>query len=464
MAVCDGYASVAPIWWLLPTRPAAAKTPLKSRGPHPDSAYSSLDHSHGTKMLKKIPIAELRLGMHLHAVEGSWLDHPFWRSKFVLTKVADLQSLRTSSLTHCWIDSEKSLASAATPPGDETQNSAETLFAPFVLSGDTSGRAATAAEDSVPFDEELKQAARLCRKSKEVVKQLFGDVRMGKTFDPQCIRPMVAELAASVFRNPGALISLTRLKTKDDYTYMHSVAVCALMIAFARELGMDVEACRDAGLAGLLHDVGKTSMPLEILNKLGKLSEAEFAVMRSHPERGHELLIKTGTAGLAALDVCLHHHERVDGTGYPRGLLSGEISLLARMAAICDVYDAISSSRPYKFAWDPADSIARMASWVGHFDPEVFPVFVRSLGIYPSGSLVRLQSGRLAVVVKQHPKDLTVPTVKAFFSTKANMPIAVVRIDLSRREAHDAIVCREPRGSWNFPNLEALWAGESSQT
>jgi len=308
----------------------------------------------------------------------------------------------------------------------------------------------------------MVQAARLCRQSKLAVQQLFAEVRMGKALSAQAFQPLVEELAASVFRNPGALVSLARLKTKDDYSYMHSVAVCALMVALARELGMDVPACREAGLAGLLHDVGKALMPLELLNKPGKLSEAEFVVMRSHPLRGHELLVEGGSAGAAALDVCLHHHERVDGSGYPHGLKGEAIAPAARMGAICDVYDAISSTRPYKAAWDPADSLSRMASWDGHFDAPLFAAFVRSLGIYPTGSLVRLRSGRLAVVVKQDSKNLTAPTVKAFFSTKSNMPTAVSQIDLARPDANDAILAREPRGQWNFPHLETLWAGEAA--
>lgn len=129
------------------------------------------------------------------------------------------------------------------------------------------------------------------------------------------------------------------------------------------------------------------------------------------------------------------------------------------MGAICDVYDAISSNRPYKQAWDPADSLSRMASWKGHFDPRLFASFVRSLGIYPSGSLVRLGSGRLAVVVKQHPKDLTSPTVKVFFSTKSNMSVALTQIDLSRKDAGDSIVARESKAAWGFANLDVLWTG-----
>jgi HD-GYP domain-containing protein (c-di-GMP phosphodiesterase class II) len=228
-------------------------------------------------------------------------------------------------------------------------------------------------------------------------------------------------------------------------------------------VGFDTDACREAGLAGLLHDVGKALMPLDVLNKPGKLSEAEFDVMRSHPVRGHALLVEGGTASATALDVCLHHHERIDGTGYPHRLSGEAITQMARMGAICDVYDAISSTRPYKGAWDPADSISRMASWRGHFDPTLFAVFVKSVGIYPTGSLVRMRSGRLAVVVTQHATELTAPTVKVFFSTKSNMPIPVTEIDLSRTDVSDAIIAREPRDQWKFPQLDTIWAGEAGR-
>jgi HD-GYP domain-containing protein (c-di-GMP phosphodiesterase class II) len=241
---------------------------------------------------------------------------------------------------------------------------------------------------------------------------------------------------------------------------MHSVAVCALMVALGRTLGFDDERCRQAGMAGLLHDMGKAVMPPEILNKPGRLTAEEFAVMRTHPEAGHRLLAEGRGADAVALDVCLHHHERIDGTGYPQRLQGEDITLHARMGAVCDVYDAITSNRPYKAGWDPAESIARMASWSGHFDATVFAAFVKSLGIYPTGSLVRLASGRLAVVVEQNPQSLTTPVVKVFFSTKSNLPVPAELLDLTR--GTDRIAAREARCDWNFPQLESLWAGEGA--
>jgi putative nucleotidyltransferase with HDIG domain len=294
---------------------------------------------------------------------------------------------------------------------------------------------------------------------------MFQEARMGNAVSAEDCAPLVEEISNSVARNPGALISLARLKTADDYTYMHSVAVCALMIALARQLKLDEQQTRQAGLAGLLHDLGKAMVPNEVLNKPGKLTDEEFAIVKKHPEYGHEALLQGSGVSDIALDVCLHHHEKVDGSGYPHKLKGEEISLFAKMGAVCDVYDAITSNRPYKAGWDPAESLRKMAEWAkGHFDEAIFQAFVKSVGIYPVGSLVRLETGRLGVVIEQSEKSLLAPKVKVFFSTKSNVRIRPEEIDLSRPGAQDKIAGREDPAKWNIPDLNELWAGAAAST
>jgi putative nucleotidyltransferase with HDIG domain len=313
------------------------------------------------------------------------------------------------------------------------------------------------------MQEEAARAAKICAKSKQAVVSMFQEARMGNAIDAKDCAPLVEEISNSVMRNPGALISLARLKTADDYTYMHSVAVCALMIALSRQLGLDEEQTRQAGLAGLLHDLGKAMVPNAILNKPGKLTDEEFAEIKKHPAYGHKALLAGNGIPEIALDVCLHHHEKVDGSGYPKGLKADQITLFSKMGAVCDVYDAITSNRPYKAGWDPAESLRKMAEWAkGHFDEAVFQAFVKSLGIYPVGSLIRLDSGRLGVVIEQSEKSLLAPKVKVFFSTKSNVRIKPEVVDLSRPGAQEKIAGREDPAKWNIPDLDELWAGAAA--
>lgn len=405
-------------------------------------------------MLRKIPTDHLRVGMFVHEVCGSWLEHPFWRGSFMVT--AEEQIAQLGAIREVIIDTDKGRDVDMRVVSGIELPSTDFSDLPEPLSSEPS-QAAPAAMQRTTFSEELVRAGRVLAKSREAMQAMFQDARMGKALDTEHCLPLVNEIADSVERNPGAIVSLARLKTSDAYTFMHSVAVCALMVSLARQLQLSEAQAREAGMAGLVHDMGKALMPTEVLNKPGALTQEEFAIMKSHPEAGYQLLKEGGAVGEVALDVCLHHHEKINGRGYPKGLKGDEISLYAKMGAVCDVYDAITSNRPYKAGWDPADSLTKMAAWTkeGHFDERVFQAFVKSMGIYPTGSLVKLQSGRLAVVVEQGKGSLLSPIVRVFFSTKSNQPIPVELIDLSK--SVDQIVARESKSQWGFQNLDQLW-------
>lgn len=407
-------------------------------------------------MLKRISVSDVCLGMFIHELCGSWMEHPFWKTRFLLKSQKDLQRLRDSAVRELWIDTSKGLDIALGQTEAEVASQTEAVLQAAAESAPLVER--------VAFDIEVQRAIRLCHRSKEAVIEMFGDVRLGRAVDTEEARGLVEEITQSVARHPNALISLVRLKKADEYTYMHSVAVCALMVALARQLGLDEATIREAGLAGLFHDVGKVAIPDEILNKPGKLTDAEFAIVRGHPEAGSQFLMASPEVSELALEVCLHHHEKMDGSGYPHHLKGEEISLFARMGAVCDVYDAITSDRPYKKGWNPAESIRKMAEWSkGHFDEPIFQAFVKSVGIYPTGSLVRLESGRLGVVLEQHEQSLLTPLVKVFFSAKTKTPLMVETIDLSKLIGRDKIVARESAEDWGFRNIEELWSGIPSK-
>lgn len=405
-------------------------------------------------MLKRIAAKDIRMGMFITELCGSWMEHPFFKTKFLLEDEQDLESLIKSGIKEVWINTDKGLDADEVTAGksiDDIEQETEAML------GDAS---IPRRIEKTSMDAEVKSAQKICARAKSAVIDMFNDARMGKAIQVEHVQALVEEISESVLRQPHALISLARLKNSDEYTYMHSVAVCALMIALARQLNLDEDMVHEAGLAGLLHDLGKMGIPNKILNKPGKLTDEEFNTIKSHPQIGASILLNNPLVSPMVLDVVLHHHEKVDGSGYPHKLNGDTISLFAKMGAVCDVYDAITSNRPYKKGWSPAESIRKMAEWSkGHFDESVFQAFVKTVGIYPTGSLVRLESGRLGVVTEQSETSLLTPKVKVFFSAKMKTPILQETLDLSTLIGKDKIIGRESPDDWGFRHLDDLWRG-----
>ena len=390
--------------------------------------------------------------MFVQELCGSWMDHPFWKSRFLLDSEKDLQRLQGSAIRELWIDTEKGLD----VPGGESAAQVAASTEARLLAAERE----PAAKPQTDLDDEMGRALKLCARSKERLAELFAEVRSGAPLDGPQLEAQVEDIGESLNRHPHALISLARLRAASDYHYLHALAVSALMIALARQLGLSDELVQEAGVAGLLHDLGEALMPAELLNSPGKLSRIDTTLLRDHPALGAETLAKQGFSA-ALVDVCLHHHEKPDGSGYPHRLQGEQIGLLAKMCAICDVYDALTSDRPYQKGLDPAEAMRKMAEWCpAQFDDGIFRAFVKALGIYPTGSLVRLESGRLGVVLEQHPQSLLTPKVKVFFSAKSKAPIPQEVLDLSKLVGRERIVGREAEEDWGFRNLEELWSGE----
>ncbi|MBG7621612.1 HD-GYP domain-containing protein [Herbaspirillum sp. AP02] len=385
-------------------------------------------------MLKFILPSQLRLGMYVQSLSGAWRAPASLRKPFLLEKEDDLLTLQDSPLRAVLIDTSRGSDTESDPaarrrggdPGDRE------------LDAPDKHPSAVRSTRKVDLRREREQAARIISRAEETVVNMFSEARMGRTIDLLEAGDLVSEITASVSRNADALVSLVRLKTADNYTYMHSVAVCAMMISLSNQLGLPAAEREQAGMAGLLHDIGKMAVPLDILNKPGRLTDEEFATVRSHPVTGYGLLKELPGIGSATLDVSLHHHERMDGAGYPYQLAGERISIFARMGAVCDVYDAITSNRPYKSGWDPARSLQHMAQSKGHFDFDVLQGFVRAVGIYPIGSCVTMQSGHLAIVLDQQPGHLLNPLVRIFYSIRDNREVGPALLDL--RHSTDRIL------------------------
>jgi putative nucleotidyltransferase with HDIG domain len=343
--------------------------------------------------LRRIPSEQLRVGMYIHAFDGSWFDHPFWSRNFLLQRESDLATVLRSDISTLLIDTSK---------GADLPLPAQTW-------------AESPAEDTRTPNEKTAAATQVVNRARDVVRGVFDSARLGKAIESRAVTSVVEEVVTSIENNRHALLKVLRLKKKDEYTYLHSVAVCALMVNLARQLGIDEQSAADLGTAGLLHDIGKVMVPAEVLNKPGKLTEEEYVLAKTHALEGYRLLGEVDDLPATALDVCQHHHEKIDGTGYPHGLRGAQVSRAARMGAICDVYDAVTSNRPYKDAWTPLDAITRMRQWAGHFDPQILSAFMVSIGVFPLGTVVQLCDDRLGVVI-EGGRNSTRPKVLAFYS------------------------------------------------
>lgn len=372
-------------------------------------------------MIKKAPVSQLCVGMYVHDLGASFLDHAFWRSRFLIQNERKLRSLRESKLEWVLIDTSR---------GVDVPAAAGTQAVPEA--NQQSARAPDAEPPSATSEQQAFDDARdIIEGSRQQVQQLFDEADLGGKIDLRQIEDLVQDMADSIDGHPDALTSLARIKRADQYLYAHSVAVSALMTALARTLGLSDEQIRLAGMAGLLHDIGKIGDAAAISGKLGRPVPPCEELQRKHPQAGAEALSRDSNVPPEVIDVCLHHHERFDGQGFPDGLAGEDISLLARMAAICNYYDEVISTRPFKKGWDPAFALFKMLQSSGQFDMDLLGAFVRTVGRYPVGSIISLTQSELGLVVAQNPGTPELPVVKIFYSIRWSHAIPERRVNLA---------------------------------
>lgn len=304
-------------------------------------------------MLKRIPKEQTQLGMFVEDVEGAWQDNPFNTRRFKLESAAQVDAIKRSQLTAVIINTALGLDIAAARPPRPAQSSTE--------------------------KERIAAVSGVLSETEAAVEGLFAKARQSETADLADYAPVMGKIIDVMNEEPYVFRVVSRLKTKDNTTFQHSVAVSALMAQFGAYLKLGEEMVRTLAMGGLLHDIGKMKIPEEILTKEGKLTEEEFALIRDHPTLGHAILSGSADVSPIILDICLHHHEQLNGGGYPKGLRNEQISLPARIAAICDVYEAITSVRPYKTAWSTPDALAWMMERKGHFDRSLLAEFIASI-------------------------------------------------------------------------------------
>ena len=409
-------------------------------------------------MLKRIDARDVKMGMFIAQFGGSWFEHPFWRAKFVVETKAQRDRITQASVSYVVIDESRGLAFAQENKGHEardnrtpkTRNPAACKHA-----ANPKRKGARQSANAARALSARQQAIATLSRSKAAVSKTFEDLQVGWAVDLAPLGPVVDDIRAEIERDAKALFSVTRLKKKDDYTYLHSVAVCALMVALAQQMGYENDQARELGIAGLLHDVGKIGTPDDILQKPGELSETERKVIRNHPEHGHTMLSEMRGISPVALDVCLHHHEKVDGTGYPFGLAGEEISVFTRMAAVCDVFDALTSYRSYKKSMSDEMALEKMWSWEGHFDRHILGQLMIAIHAIPAGFLVRLSDDTLAVIQPRKTYD-TVIRAKAVYSAKDRCRIEDTTVSIASAGEDLRIVAVEDPLEWGFSSVDEM--------
>jgi HD-GYP domain-containing protein (c-di-GMP phosphodiesterase class II) len=404
-------------------------------------------------MIKKIAIEQLKIGMYVHDLNCDWLDHGFIRNHFLLKKEADFARIQQLSIRDLYIDTDKGLDAAPAPSASDVEAELEQELAQLKVAS---------VEQPVPLTAERGRARQIHQEAIGVVSGLMEEARLGQQINLEHANPVVHEMVGSIFRNQNALLALSRIRQVGRYTFEHSVNVAVLMVAFARALDLERELIHDIGLGALLHDMGKVLVPPEILNKPGSLTDTEFAVMRDHVVYTGDILTQVPGLPPIALAVALEHHERVDGSGYPYHKANAEISLYGQMASIADVYDALTTDRVYHKALEPHQALRKLLEWSNHhFDPILVQKFIRCVGIYPVGTLVRLHSGRIGVVVETGRQGLLHPVVRVVMDAKRRTFLAAQDVDLSKLGAgsEEKIVAAEVPAQWGIDPVQVLLCG-----
>jgi putative nucleotidyltransferase with HDIG domain len=406
-------------------------------------------------MIKKVKAADLRVGMYIHDLNVPWLEHGFSRNRFLIQDDSQIAKILELNNSEVLIDTVKGIDEAHSPTLEE----AESALMDKMIDAATSP-----SSDSAGLNSALTwiESQRIHSEAVKVVSDVLGDARLGKQANIELAAPVVANITDAVLQNDGTLVSLCRIKNSDTYTFQHSVSISALLVTFCHSLGtFNSNQLMEFGLGGLFHDVGKMKIPTEILNKPGRLTDEEFAIMRSHVIEGVNYLQRGNNFSEAALKIVAEHHERFDGTGYPNGLFGDAISEIGQMTSIVDVYDAITSIRVYHSALEPSDALKRIFEWSGkHFDGTLVQRFIKAIGIYPVGSLIRLESGHLAVVLRQNEKNMLAPLVRIVFDAKTGHRLIPKTMNLAAPNCQNQIVGYEIPDKWGINPMQFIGKGQ----
>ncbi len=381
-------------------------------------------------MEKKIAAGEVTQGMFVCRLDRPWLETPFLLQGFYVMNDEDISAL----MEYCeFVYIETEVPELKLSPKDSLNGNN-----PWRQTVSDLPRPAKEYRSQTTVEEEVTIAKSLRKEVCSAVDEIMSNVREDKKLDTERTKDVVSSMTESILRNPNAFLWMRMLKDKDSYTYSHCMDSSALAIAFGRYMGLSRTELEDLGIGALLSDVGKMQVPLELLNKPGKLTDKEFELVKKHVGYSVRIMQKSGGLSKTAIATAATHHERFDGSGYPRGLKGREIPVSGRMAAIVDCYDAITSDRPHRRPISANEAVRRLYDWRGSaFQSELVEQFIQTLGTYPTGSIVELNTGQVGIVVSQNRLRRLRPKIMLILDARKNKYDFAPMLDLLN-ETHDS--------------------------
>lgn len=400
-------------------------------------------------MKKLISVQDLRKGMYVAELDRPWLGTPFMFQGFEIRTDDQLQQLR-ELCEHVYIQEKEAPVSVAihrSPPVADTPPKVYALWQQTIglTTGKDSlhtipntGKPPVRYQDVTPVEEELQQAVEIEMSTRDALYTVLDDAKLGRSIDTTTAKKVVSQMTESILRNPDALVWLTHLKNKHEYTALHSLRVCVLALAFGRHLGYDSEKLAILGTGALLHDIGKLHVPVDILQKPTTLTREEFQIMKTHVPSGLKILENSPGIPPIALEVVGRHHERYSGNGYAFGMSGDTIGEFGLISAIVDTYDAITSDRSYHLSLSAADALKII--YEGRekaYHPWLAEQFIQCMGIYPIGSIVELTNDAIGVVISSDRQRRLRPRVALVLMANKEKYTPAVIVDLAQM-AHDA--------------------------
>jgi len=340
----------------------------------------------------RLRACDLRPGMFVCELDRPWLETPFMLQGFEVENDADIEAVM-QYCEYVYIDLMRTKVVRVTIdelPGSFTNEK----------------KKAFAEKDMVAADSTRKETSKL-------IKTFIDEIRFGQSLDIQLAKNAVSDCVTNLTNNPEAMMFLTRMRNKDEHLNQHAFNVCIYSIVLGRLLGYDSTQLEQLGTCGLLHDMGKVTIPEDILNKPGPLNEEETAIIQTHAKAGRDILMSGRNIFSGTVDVAYGHHENIDGTGYPRGLQGHQLNLNCKIVSVVDKYDAITSPKPYRPAGDHLSAVAILNQLArdNKIDSSLTLAFVSYLGIYPPGSIVELSSGEVAIVLESNARQRLRPQI-----------------------------------------------------